>query len=274
MKVYYVDGAFVPAEEADIPVTDLAIGRGYGVFDFMRTYGGKIFQLEAHMARLERSAELILLDLPWARNEIMDIIMETVARNDFDESGIKVIVTGGGGDGFAELPRPRLLVLVDEMYGYPASYYTEGIDAITVRDERYLPEAKSINYIPAIVAARHAKAAGVIDALYLDSAGYVLEATRSNLFVFAGDTLVTPREGILPGITRGLVIDLARDRFKVEVRALFLDELYGAAEAFITSTSKEIMPLVAVDGRRIGDGQPRARIQTLAELFKKSFGVR
>jgi branched-chain amino acid aminotransferase len=235
----------------------------------MRTYGREIFHLDEHIDRMARSCALIDLELPWPRDEIVRVVMNTVAHNHTGAGDltVRIFVTGGGGDGFLQAPQPRLLVFADPFTGYPSSHYEDGITAVTTRDARYRPAAKTINYIPAIVAFRYAKAQGADEALYINEADHVLEATRSNLFAFIGDTLVTPEAGILHGVTRGVVLKLAGDLFPVEVRDIELNELLAADEAFITSTSKEIMPLVKIDGAIIGDGRPGARTQELMRAF-------
>ncbi len=268
-SIYYVDGTFAPAHKACIPITDLAILRGYGVFDFMRTYGGQPFCFEEHIARLIQSAELIGLPLPMTQEKIAQTVLDTLARNTHSESGIRVLITGGGGNGFDQPPQPRLLVLVDPMFSYPDEYYTAGISAVTAHDARYLPEAKTINYIPAIVAYRQAQAQKKTEAIFIDRDGKILEATRSNLFIFKRDRLVTPHDGILYGVTRHTVLRLAEGRYPVEVRDMARAELLAADEAFIASSSKEIMPLVEVDGQTIGAGTPGPNTRALMRLFKE-----
>ena len=270
-RVYYVDGEFVPHTEATIPVSDLAVLRGYGVFDFMRTYGGVVFRLEDHLARLERSAALVGLPLPWSREELRRVVAETLARNPREgECYVRIVVTGGtSDDGITPSTHPRLVVCVDPVRLYPAWQHERGVAAITVRDERYLPEAKTINYIPAIVAVQKARAQGADEAIFVDPGGHALEATRSNLFAFFGDTLATPGAGILCGITRQAVLEVAASRFTVEVRAIPLRELLAADEVFITATTKEIMPVAKIDGTAIGGGSPGKRTREMMQLFRE-----
>jgi branched-chain amino acid aminotransferase len=266
-NVFYVDGNFVAGDDALIPITDLAVVRGYGVFDFMRTYGGVPFHLEQHVARLFRSAERIALDMPWTPDEVIGIVHETLARNDHAESSVRIVVTGGDStDLITPLGRPRLIVLCLPAAPPPAEQYERGIKVITVDEHRYLPDAKTLNYIPAIRALKKAKASGAVEAIYTDS-GRALEGTTTNLFAFYGDTLVTPGAGILPGITRGVVIDLAREHYTLVVRDLPVEQLYAADEVFITASNKQVMPVVQVDDHRIAEGTPGPRTRQIMNAF-------
>ncbi|MBC8100829.1 MAG: aminotransferase class IV [Armatimonadetes bacterium] len=270
-NVYYIDGDFVTSDDARLPVADLAVLRGYGVFDFMRTYGGQPFHLDAHLDRLLRSAEQIDLDVPWTHAELRAIVEATVERNDHAESNVRIVLTGGATDDFiTPLNQPRLMVLVTPAALPPAHYYTDGVKIITERTERYLPGAKTLNYIPAIRALKRARAADAIEAIYVDAQGRASEGTTTNLFAFFGDTLVTAGEGVLPGITRSVVLQLAADIFSVQQRDLPLSELLTADEVFITSSNKQVMPVVQIDATRIADGVPGVRTRRLMQRFTET----
>lgn len=259
-NVCYIDGAFVPANAARIPAADLAVTRGYGVFDYLRTYGGRPFHLEAHLARLAHSAQLLELELPLSLAAIGDIILEALARSEPGDHGVRVVVTGGdSSDGLLPSGPARLLVLVTPPPRPPAEWFAHGVKVATHRAERYLPEAKTINYIPAILALRRARATGAVDSLYIDRAGLALEGTTTNLFAFFGDTLVTPARSILPGVTRQATLELAKGRYAVEQRDLPLAELLRAEEVFITSSTKQVCPVRQIDDHIIGDPGPRTR---------------
>jgi branched-chain amino acid aminotransferase len=265
---HYIDGEFLPDSDAQIPASDLAVLRGYGVFDYFRTYSGKPFHLEAHLARLQRSAGLIGLDLPYSLEEISQIVLETLRRNAYTESNVRIIVTGGDSDDHI-MPRgdSRLVVLVTPFSAPPETWYKEGVKVITQCAERYIPEAKTLNYIPAIVALKKAKAQDAIDAIYVDRAGRALEGTTTNLFAFLGDVLVTPSDGILCGITREVVLELASDLYEVQIRDLSAEELLRADEVFITSSNKQICPVRQVDDTIIGP--PGRHTQRLIEHFNE-----
>lgn len=267
-KVYYVNGEYVSADEATLPITDLAVVRGYGVFDFLRTYNGIPIHLPRNIQRLRRSAGIIQLDVPWTDEEIREIVLETLRRNAFDESNIRIIVTGGSSPTFL-MPddAPRLLVYVEPLSPLPEVWYTEGVTVVTFHEERYLPGSKSLNYIPAIIAMKKARAADAVEALYVDNEAQVREGTTTNVFAFYGNRVVTPEEGILPGITRGAVLGLIRDVYEVEERPLPLNELLQADEILITAANKQVVPVVQVNDTAIGDGQVGERAQKVMALF-------
>ena len=272
--IFYVDGAFVKAEDARIPVTDLAVLRGYGIFDFLRTYHGKPLHLEANIQRLFNSAAEIGLTMPWSPDEVLSIVMQTLERNDHAESQIRIVVTGGtSSNNITPGGVPRLLVLVTPVNSPSDHYYTDGAKIITVRESRYLPRAKSINYIPAIRALEVANANDAVEAIYVNPNSQALEGTTTNLFIFQKDELITPEESILPGITRTTILKLVRDTFTVKIRDIHLDELYEAEEIFITAANKQIMPIVQVDDQIIGTGKPGRLTRQVMSLFGEYTGV-
>ncbi len=270
MDIYYVDGKFVPADEAFIPVNDMAVLRGYGVFDLLRTYGGKPFFLEAHINRLYKSAQKIGMAIPWSKAQVTDIILETLAKNSHPESNIRIVVTGGSSPDFSTPKgQPRLLVLVSAVSQLPEQWYTHGVKIITVRVDRPLAGTKSIDYISATIAMKKAGEQGSVEAIYMDRDDFVQEGTTSNLFAFFGNRLTTPGRGILAGITREVTLDLAKGLFDIDIRDIRRAELLTADEIFITGTNKGMVPVVQVDATTIGDGRPgprtRQMIQELAD---------
>lgn len=269
-NTFYIDGDFVRDSEASIPADDLAVLRGYGIFDYMRTYSGKPYHLDAHLKRLERSAQLIELDLPMSIDQIHDITLETLARNDHAESSVRIVVTGGSSENnLTPNGGARLLVMATPFKPYPEAWFRDGVKVITNRTDRYLPQAKTLNYIPAIVALRKAQKADAIDAIYVDRQEHALEGTTSNLFAFFGDRLVTAGDNILLGITRQTVLDLASDRFRVEVTDLPLADLLRADEVFVSSSNKEVCPVRQIDDTIIGEGVPGPNTRFMMEQFTK-----
>jgi len=270
VATYYVDGQFVPASEAVIPVDDLAIMRGFGVFDLLRTLNGKPLFLEEHITRLQTSARQIGMELPWNSQKLIDIVMQTLQHNSFEESNIRIVVTGGSSPDFiTPQGKPRLLVLITRAPELPQWWYTEGVKIITFASERSIPDAKSIDYVTATIALKQARDQNAIEALYVDRNGCVREGTTSNLFAFYGDILVTPDRGILNGITRKAVLDLAAKMMDVELRNLKLNDLLIAGEVFITGTNKMIVPVVQIDATTIGTGRPGKHTQRLMDALKK-----
>ena len=268
VEIYYIDGKFVSADQAFIPVNDLAILRGYGIFDFLRTYNGQPLFLEEHIERLEHSAKQIGLDLLWSKKQLIDIVKQTLDKNIHRESNIRVVVSGGTSPDFiTPQGKPRLLVLVTELPEQPPWWYTDGVKVITICAKRNIPGAKSIDYIPATIALKEARDKNAVEAVYVDNDGYVLEGTTSNLFIFRGDTLITPGKAVLSGITRKAVLMLTAEIFEAEIGDIAVDELLAADEVFITGTNKEIVPVVKVDDITIGDGKPGYRTQKLMNAF-------
>jgi branched-chain amino acid aminotransferase len=270
MDIYYVNGQFVEKEQAKISVNDLSVIRGFGVFDFLRTYNGFPFHLDEHLNRLERSARLIGLELPHPTAKIKEIVRETLGRNKHKESNIRLVVTGGlSTDGITPGLSPQLLIMVSSVKEMPVEWYSDGAKVITSHVERFMPGAKSINYIPAILCQREARMQQAIEAVYVDRNGYMLEGTTSNFFAFIGDTLVTPPcNRVLPGITRQVVLGLAEKEYTMIERELHKDEVRLIDEAFITSSVREIVPIVAIDSIKLGTGKPGPRTQKILELFR------
>ncbi len=268
--IYYIDGRFVPAGRAALPVNDLALLRGYGVFDFIRTYGGRPFLIREHVARLEESARLIRLPFPWSRREVIDIVHRTLEKNPRKESNIRVIVTGGPSPDFlTPAGRPRLLVLVSPLEPFPGWWYERGVSVITVRGRRAIPSAKTLNYLSNIVALGEAADRGAVEAILVDRKGRVGEGQTATVFAWLGEKLVTNRKGVLPGVTRALVLKLADSVFPVEVRDFTLEELLSAGEVFLTATNKELVPVVRIDDTPIGTGRPGKRTRRIMKIFRE-----
>ena len=271
MKIYYVDGKFIPADQAVIPVDDLAILRGYGVCDIIRTYKGRPYFFLEHIKRLENSAKEIGLPIPWKTKDIIDIVLETLKRNEsIDEVNIRIIITGGSSsDFFYPQGHPRLIILITDIHKLPESWYTKGVKVITHPLERALPDAKVISYIPAAMALRQAKETGAIEAIYINRKKEVLEGTTSNLFAFFKDTLVTPLDGVLKGITRQAILSIAKKIYPTRETSIPLKQLLTADEVFISGTNKCIVPVIQVDDTKIGTGMPGQNTLKLIEELEK-----
>jgi branched-chain amino acid aminotransferase len=266
--IYYVNGTYVPADQAMLPVNDLSIVRGYGVFDYTRSYHGKPFKLREHILRLERSANAIGLAFPWSTEELEQIVRDTYVRNSFPDAGIRIVVTGGPSDDFmTPHSQPSLLVMITPIKGGAAQQQAEGVKVTTVEMDRILPTVKSINYMGAVMAVEDAKRQGAVEAIYRTRDGRLTEGTRANLFAFRGKQLITPKDEILFGITRATVMEIAEDDFEVVESDLFYAALSNYDELFITSSTKEILPVIQVDDQLIGDGKPGRNTCKLIDLF-------
>ncbi len=265
---WYVGGRWVHPNEATLSINDTAVLRGYSVFESLRTYDHHPFHLDEHLMRLYRSAILIEIAIPWSSEYIASVVREVIARNTYRHATIRLLVTGGlSEDGILPSGKPALAVLITPLEERDLQRFARGIRLITTSLQRVSPEAKTSNYVAAIRALKEAMRRNAADALFVNEQRHVLEATRSNFFIFREDTLVTPCEGILMGITRNVVLELARGRFAVEERPILLEELAMADEAFVTSSSKEITPVVQIDDLVIGNGKPGQHTYELEQRF-------
>jgi branched-chain amino acid aminotransferase len=265
---WYIGGQWVHPNEATISINDVAVLRGYSVFESLRTYDRRPFHLEEHLNRLYHSAELIELDIPYSRSEIADVVSEIIERNAYKHATIRILVTGGESeDGILPSGKAVLAVLITPLGERDMERFAKGYKLITTHLQRISPEAKTTSYIAAVRALKEAARHHAADALFVNDAGHVLEGTRSNFFVFRADTLVTPRKGVLMGVTRNVVLELAQGRFPLEERPILLDELPLVEEAFITSSSREITPVVQIDDIIIGSGKPGPRTYELEQRF-------
>ena len=278
MKVY-IDGQFVDSEDAKISVFDHGLLYGDGIFEGIRLYDGCVFKLDEHLERLEYSAKAILLSMPWSREELSNIVCETCRVNDLRDGYIRLVVTRGKGN-LGLSPKtcsvPSLIVIADHLRLYPSEYYENGLQIITVPTRRINPAAlspgvKSMNYLNNIMAKMEADRLGYIEALMLNDQGYVAECTGDNVFIYHKEKLWTPPffAGALKGVTRGVVLDIAQS-LGVEVvqENLTRYDIWVAEECFLTGTAAEVIPVVEVDGRPIGDGTPGEVTGKFLEEFR------
>lgn len=271
MDIYYVNGQFVKEPEALISVNDLSVIRGYGVFDFLRTYNGAPFHLNAHLKRLQNSARLIGLNLPLPTGEIEALIKKGLSLSDHVEKNVRIVVTGGLSDnGITPGDAPQLILMITGTVTFPASYYDKGAKLITCHLERFMPGAKTINYIPAILCHKEATDQGAIEAIYVDRDGYLLEGTTSNLFAVRDSKLITPPcDRVLPGITRQVVLELAKGLIEVVERPIHKDEVRLLDELFITSSVKEVIPITTIDSTTISNDSIGPISHNVMKLFKE-----
>lgn len=270
MDIYYVNGHFLKEKDALISVNDLSVIRGYGVFDFLRTYNGIPFHLKGHLERLQNSARLIGLALPASLTDIATLVQKGLSLSGHTEKNIRIVVTGGlSNNGITPGDTPQLLIMITATTGFPSKYYSEGAKLVTSHVDRFMPGAKTINYIPAILCQKEAHSQGALEAIYVDKEGYLQEGTTSNLFVIRDGSLITPPcDRVLPGITRQVIIELAKDVVEVIQRPVHKDELRLLDEVFITSSVKEVIPITVVDSVKIGNGTIGPISKQLMKLFK------
>jgi branched-chain amino acid aminotransferase len=270
MDTYYIDGQFVSDDQSLISVKDIVVLRGFGVFDFLITYNKRPFHLEEHVQRLENSAGLIGLELNHTHSEICGIVRETVKRNPHHlESAIRIVYSGGiSSDGLNPEGRGTLMVMVTPKSELPRKFYTDGAKIITVDIERFIPGAKSTCYLSAVHAVQQAKKSKALEAVYVDRDNRILEGTTTNIFFFKDKRLVTPHRDILPGITRSVIIELAKGVYDVETRDIDRSELRDMDEVFITASNKEVVPIVNMDGLQIGTGSVGENTRKIMQMFR------
>jgi branched-chain amino acid aminotransferase len=279
LKVY-INGKLFDKEDAKISVYDHGFLYGDGVFEGIRSYGGKVFRLAEHLDRLWNSAKAILLKIPVSKQEMAKAIEETLAVNGIKDGYIRVVVSRGCGTLGLDpnnCSNPQVIIITDHISLYPEELYQKGLEIVTVSTVRNHPAAlnprvKSLNYLNNILAKIEGLQAGCIEALMLNHKGEVAECTGDNLFLVRGGRILTPpnEAGILEGITREAVISLARE-LGIEVREVPLTkhDVYIADECFLTGTAAEVVPVVKVDSRTIGEGTPGKITRQLMAQFKK-----
>ncbi|MEM5786152.1 MAG: aminotransferase class IV [Syntrophobacteraceae bacterium] len=271
MDIYYIDGQFTESEKALVSVNDIAVLRGFGVFDFLITYNRRPFRLKEHVQRFENSAKYIGLELKHSNSEICEIVEVTVRRNPHHtESAIRIVLTGGvSTDSVTPEGQGILMVMVTPKTNLPEWWYTRGAKVITVDIERFIPASKSTCYLSAVYATQKARKEGAIEAVYVDRNKRVLEGTTSNFFCFINNRLVTAGSDILPGITRSVILELAREFCAVEVRDIHESEIGAMEEVFVTASNKEVVPIIEVNDSRIGNGEIGKNTRKIMQLFRE-----
>lgn len=277
MKIY-IDGEYVDKDQARVSVYDHGLLYGDGVFEGIRIYGGRVFKLTEHLKRLYDSARAIHLTIPMDLEAMAAAVNETVAVNEKSDGYIRLLVTRGKGNlGLNPFTceRASVIIIVDDIQLYPQACYDEGIAVITASVRRTPaqcldPRIKSLNYLNNIMAKVEAIHAGCLEALMLNTEGFVAECTGDNVFYIKNQQLMTPEsaDGALEGVTRNTVIEAAGDiGVPVVCRATTLYDIYTADECFLTGTAAEMIPVVKVDGRAIGDGRPGPLTADLKKAF-------
>lgn len=277
-RTVWINGKLVPSAEASVSVFDHGLLYGDGVFEGMRIYGGKVFRLEEHLERLYESALAICLEMPLDQAALAKATNETVAVNDLTDGYIRLVVTRGAGTLGLDPNRcsdPQVIIIADKIALYPAEFYENGLEIITSSVIRNHPAAlspriKSLNYLNNILAKIEGLQAGCVEALMLNHKGEVAECTGDNIFLVKNGDLKTPPldAGILAGVTRDTVIELAiAEGIAVHGHALTKHDVYVADEVFLTGSAAEVVPVVKLDSRPIGDGKPGPITKLLSEKF-------
>lgn len=266
-EYFFLNGKIISTADAYLHITDLALLRGFGVFDFCRTQNGSPLLLDRYLNRFYNSARFLDLQVPYTMERITEAIYSLLQKNGFEESGIRMILTGGYTKNGYTPGDPNFFILIEKINFPEESLYENGIKLLFYEHQRELSHIKSINYLTPISIRNILKKAGAYDVLYHFN-GKVLEVSRSNLFIVRDNVVITPAHNILPGITRASVIKLAHEYFKVEERDIPTDELFKADEVFMTGTTKRVLPVQSIDYHRFGNGMPGPVTRKLKALYK------
>lgn len=278
MKIY-VDGKMCDAADAKVSVFDHGFLYGDGVFEGIRVYDGLVFRLKEHIDRLYESAKTLALEIPLTHAEMTQAVLDTIAVNERRDAYIRLVVSRGPGDlGIdpANCSKPTVVIIVADIKLYPKELYEKGATLITSHIRRIPIQCldvriKSLNYLNNILAKIDAKRANAIEAVMLNHQGRVAECTADNIFIWTGSVLKTPdlMQGALGGITRQSVLDIAAEQgILAKETMLGLHDLYNAKECFLTGTGAEILPVISIDGRQIGEGKAGPMTKRLLALFQ------
>lgn len=262
----WMNGKLVDSEKAKVSVFDRGFLYGDGIFETMRCYAGVVFKLDEHLTRLNLSFSVMKMNPPHSRQYFKDAIYDTLRSNNLSNAYIRLAVTRGEGRfgiGYKDDFIPNIVIVAKQFEEYPSWMHKKGISAkiVTMRQNEYSPlsRIKSLNFLPHILARFYAKASGADEAILVNTKGCIAEGATSNIFLVKGKSIVTPSldSGILPGITRGVIIKIARRlEFNVKEKAVSRRELFNADEVLLTNSLAEVLPVRSVDSNRIGDGSP------------------
>jgi branched-chain amino acid aminotransferase len=275
----FLNGRLIPAGEANISIFDHGVLYGDGVFEGLRSYGGRIFRLDKHLKRLEDSARAVRLEIPMSREELTNAMYQTMEANNVVDGYIRLVVTRGVGTlGLSPIrtANPSVFVIADQIDLYPKEMYEEGMAVISSSIIRNHPNAlstriKSCNYLNNILAKIEALDAGVYEAIMYNHLGHVAECTGDNIFLVRDNIVQTPpiSAGILEGVTRDVVIELVhKQNLPFKEMNLTRHDLYVSDECFLTGTAAEVIPVTMIDGRPIGTGQPGPITRQLIQDFR------
>ncbi|MCA1011645.1 branched-chain-amino-acid transaminase [Halobacillus halophilus] len=276
----YLSGEYVNKNEAVVSVYDHGFLYGDGVFEGIRVYEGNIFKLDEHLNRLYDSAKSIMLQMPYEKEEMKEIIAETVRKNELETAYIRVVVSRGMGNlGLdpSSCSNPRVVVIAEALALFPKELYERGVRLASVSSRRNRPDVlppqvKSLNYLNNILVKMEANQAGVDEALMMNDQGYVTEGSADNIFIVKNSTIYTPPTylGALEGITRNAIIDLAKEKgYEMKEQPFTRHDVYVADEVFLTGTAAEVIAVVEVDQRPVGDGKPGVITNHLLSEFRK-----
>lgn len=279
MRIAFLNGKFVPLKNARVSILDRGFLYGDGVFETMRSYDERVFQLERHIDRLLTSLKILRIKIPYTKNKLSSLINKALRLNKLNNAYIKLLVTRGVAPGGIDIPKtakPTLLIYASPLRGIPESIYKKGIGinfaCVDKNEKSFIARIKSLNYLDNILARAEVRDAGFDEAVFINAKGNVAEATTSNIFMVKKDVVITPppTAGLLPGITRQVVIEIIKKYFRSKIyeRNIRPGYLLNADEIFLTNSILEIVPVVKLGKERIGKGRPGAFSRIIRTLYK------
>jgi branched-chain amino acid aminotransferase len=262
----YQNGKIQPVADATMPINDLGLLRGYGLFDYFRTYQGKPFQWDWYWERYENSAKLLRLANPLEKKQAYEIVMQLIKLSGSADCSIRFVLTGGYSEDSVSAPTTNILIISEDIHPVKTEEYENGIKVITYEYVRDLPEVKSTDYKHLMIMQQDIKAAKASDLLFHKD-GFISELSRSNVFIFKENILITPDKNILKGITRRLILALAKEHFEIQERDITLQEVLAADEVFTTSTIKRALAITQIDDHKIANGKAGKNTKFLLSLI-------
>lgn len=279
-QLIYLNGEFVSKKNATVSVYDHGLLYGDGIFEGIRSYSGNVYRLDAHIKRLYESAKSIMLNIEQSPAEMTDAVIETLRRNKLSDAYIRLVVSRGTGDLGLDprnCSKVNVIIIAEQLKLFPQEFYDNGLSVVTVPTRRTNPAAlnpqiKSLNYLNSVMVKLEAARAGVMEALVLNNEGYVTEGSGDNVFIVKNGKVITPPTylGILEGITRNAIMEIC-DQMGIPCieRPFTRHDVFVADEVFLTGTAAEVIPVINVDGRVIGEGRPGELTQLLTREFRK-----
>lgn len=270
-NMHFLNGQLVNEDDLLISPRDLGYSRGYAVFEFMRISKGRAFMLEKHIDRLFQSCQEISLNLPWTRKQISDWVLQTIEANKSiqGEKVMRITISGGASLTFSPAKIPTIIIMVDPRIPCPPEDYANGVHVLLSEFQRYKPQAKTNNYIEAVC--QLSSLPNGIDEVIYHSEGMVREGTKCNVFAVINGSLLTPKTGVLEGVTRDIIINELELSVRAEARDFSVQELLSASEVFTTATSKEIMPVTRLKNVSVGDGSVGPITKEVMSKFRSFF---
>lgn len=275
MNYCFLNGQILPLSEAKVSINDIGLLRGYGIYDGLAVFGGKPFRFADHFKRFLDGAHALNLNIPITEEKAEKVIIEIAEKSGLSSprsrANVRMILTGGDTIGGIEydFDKPTFYIIIEKFEPLPKELYEKGAKLITYRYKRELPEHKTINYITAVNLQNYKKDQGAVEILYTYD-GEVLECSTSNIFLIKDNKLITPLDGVLEGITKKVVLEIAKQEgIEIEERMVYEEELAKADEVFITSSFKDIVPIVKIDDFAVGGGNVGEMTKKLMLKFEQ-----